>query len=148
MRPRQIQEAFRILGHAMSRNKMKDGNLLPGLELGTILLACLKVTAHELYFHMVNGSTDHKKVAGLLPEAVGQEHLRWWFVLWLTGTNQTESFSTSDAISMMRSVGFETLPEDAVRELSPFYGYWGRSHRATNRWRQIADLIESVDTFR
>jgi hypothetical protein len=148
MRPRQIQEAFRILGHAMSRSSLKDGTLLPGLEVGTILLACLKVTAHELYSHLVNGNKNHKKVAELLAEAVGHEHFRWWFLLWLTGIEQNETFDSSTAISMMRSVGLETSPEDGPRELSHFASQWGRAHRSINRWRQIADLIESVDTFK
>ena len=87
MTPRQIQEAFRIIGHTLSTTSANTHkNIQYGVTAGTALLSFLKVGRPQLYFQISRGEADHKEVLKLLKSMLAPDGpYEWWRDLYLTG---------------------------------------------------------------
>ena len=59
MRPRQVQEAFRIVGHTLhTLDDKRSGKILFGYALGTVLLSCMRVSCTNLFKEFSTGGSD------------------------------------------------------------------------------------------
>ena len=89
MRPRQILEVFRIIGHTMAvEDPNKEGNAYEGYAPGSILLGCLKVGKPELFRRICASPpqewiTDLAKMLVTLLDPRGSE---WWLKTVILGS--------------------------------------------------------------
>jgi hypothetical protein len=92
MPPRQVQEAFRIIGHTLTANSPQQrGQLYWCIGLGVILMSALKVAEPNIYFQIGNNEMGHQDVGKFLIKLLGKNEADWWFRVYITGTGRQES---------------------------------------------------------
>ena len=85
MTPRQIQEAFRILGHLFERSKEDRTILSPWFARGSIIMAVFKVGKLDIYELLGTGQwAPHDAMEFLKKNVIGVDR-NLWFLLFLSG---------------------------------------------------------------
>lgn len=136
MTPRQIQEAFRIMGHTLSTVQDKvHNNLLWAIGAGVALLCFLKVGHPGLYEKISRKEADHKEVLGLL-RAAEADRYEWWRDLYLTGICEAKDRQTIEGF-MMVDGGVNAT--DLHQTLRHFSDGWGRLGRIPEFCRMIEE---------
>jgi hypothetical protein len=145
MRPRQIQEGFRILGQTtVARDPKRAGQILWALGAGTLLLCFLSVARPEIYEKISNGDHSLVAVGKLLVSAMGKDKAAWWVQLYYTGTADRD-VSPIPIEHALKELGYiEEGPFDMKTYMTRFSEGWG--HRA-NRVGQICGMIDSAQAF-
>jgi hypothetical protein len=145
MRPRQIQEGFRILGHTMvARDPKQAGQVFWALGAGTLLLCFLSVARPEIYEKISKGDPSLVAVGKLLVSAMGKDEATWWVQLYFTGTADRD-FSPIPIEHALKELGYiEEGPIDIKAYTSRFSDGWGRR---ANRVGQICGMINSAQAF-
>lgn len=84
--PRQIQEAFRILGHILETSEANKGRLRWCLGAGSILMSIFKIR-HPRFFDLLGSQQLQPPEAfDFFQSKFEKQHLvEWWFTLCLTG---------------------------------------------------------------
>lgn len=87
MTPRQIQEAFRVLGHTLSVSNPKlTGRIKNKWALRAILLCLLRTVKKDLYDAIARGLAVHEELCPLLLKHPDKDEARVWIGLYFTGT--------------------------------------------------------------
>lgn len=146
MPPRQIQEAFRILGHTLStEDQSKIGRLYWCIGAGTILMTMLRTAAKEVYLGIANASLSHEEVGLFLIEKLGMKDADWWFRIYLTGAHgRSKVASEMNAESVLRKLKFVTQEYNPASELGQFSQGWGMGSTGIE---DIHRRIESAESF-
>jgi len=146
--PRQIQEAFRILGHIFSTSEENKGRLLWCLAIGSILMAVLKIGDPRVFHLLGSQRLEPKEAVNYLGQLSGiQRRVVWWFLLLYTGGGLlTEREETAEAI--MRRVGLGTEEDYSYlhRNLLQWHDGWG--HASSSRFREIYEKIEQISQWK
>lgn len=146
MPPRQIQEAFRILGHTLStEDQSKIGKLYWCIGAGTILLTMLRTAAREVYEGIGRASMSHEDVGHFLIEKLGLKEAGWWFRVYLTGAiGRYNNNSDINAETVLRKLKFVAGEYNAANELGQFSQGWGMGSTGI---KDIHRRIETAESF-
>ena len=147
MPPRQIQEAFRIIGHTLAADLENRGRLYFCIGVGAILMSALKVAGHEIYRRIGNCEATHREVGEILIQLVGKEEAYWWFSVYLTGSSREECRDDASLIKLLKDLGF--VGADSSLDRRRFGSHaegWGHNWSG-DRWQYIYRTIESANTF-
>ena len=126
LRPRQIQEAFRILGHTMhTLDTSRCGKLVWGFSAGTMLLSFLRAGSLTIFMNIKNSGEGISQLCSMLMKTMGKEEAEWWVQLVLSGSY--ESNSPNDFIDdILIELGYMVKGEgDRKQYLRDFAGGWG-----------------------
>src|SRR5258706_2225078 len=96
MPPRQIQETFRIIGHAVAGSQERAGRLNWCYGVGVILMSALKVAEPIMYQHIGKSEATHREVGKFLIKLLGKKEADWWFWIYLTGSGREECKDAAD----------------------------------------------------
>ncbi len=147
MTPRQIQEVFRIIGHALSGPEEKRGKLAWSAGAATILMGVLKIASPNLYKSIGLGSREHATVGREIQKAVQEHHhAYWWFRIYLSGALGRQS-SNDEAEKALKELGF--LKANAIFDdqelLGEFDRNWGWfGHTESTRLKAVYNFIETA----
>ena len=146
MPPRQIQEAFRILGHTLSTaDQSKVGKLYWCIGAGTILLTMLRTAAKEVYEGIGKASMSHEDVGHFLIEKLGLKEAGWWFRVYLTGAlGRDGNDSGVDVETILRTLKFVEAVYNETNELGQFSQGWGMGSFGI---KDIHRKIETAESF-
>ena len=145
LRPRQVQEAFRILGHTMyTMDETLKGRIIWGIGAGAILLSCLRVAMPTLFHQLKDGEGGPAALCAKLVELMGKKKAEWWVQLVLSGSlDDNNSYNIIDqTLSDLGHFGGGSV--DSRQFLSGFSQAWGHSD---NKLKQIAYMIEQAKSF-
>lgn len=141
--PRQIQEVFRILGHAFGTTVDNRGRLLWCVATGTIAMAIFKVANRHAYRSFGASQFKPEDAFAFLSELFDGRHVEWWFTLFLTGggLKVPEDVSARDVMVQVGLV--QDAEERSERDnLSQWRQGWG--HFTRTRFPQIREYIDQV----
>jgi hypothetical protein len=142
MTPRQLQEAFRIMGHASSMSDPeKRGKIYWCIAAMTILLVFLKVNRESIYLALKNETMPFDDVGKLLISTAGKDNAEWWFSIYLTALGIKLS-DNQLIVTTLTNLGF-SISEDDLRQCAQG---WGRFYVNT-RLPEIFRRIDTADTF-
>ena len=136
--PRQIQEVFRILGHLLATTEDKRGRLLWCFAAGSILMAALKIGEPNVFQRIGSKELKPEEAFEFLKDLLGEDHVRWWFALILTGSGLKDE----EVNKTMEKFGF---PEES--DLNQWRNGWNNSAFRTNRFVQIFEKIEQISQW-
>jgi len=145
MRPRQVQEAFRILGHTMhSLDFERQGIIRWGVGAGSMLLSCLRVSKPELFQSVRKSDSGVSDLCCLLVSLIGKEEAGWWIGVILAGASPQhgEDDFRRDLLSKLGYIGPE--PQDFPPFFNGVRDAWAPEARQV---RKVADMIEYVKSF-
>ena len=95
--PRQIQEAFRILGHMTSVQEKKTGDLYYHIANAAIFLTFLSLWKPELFHEFLSGNVHLNRMLEIVSELPISKNLNWWaFVLTLSLDLDDEKLKIED----------------------------------------------------
>jgi len=140
MKQRDIQESFRIMGHAFACNEENKGRIKWCIGVGTVFLSALKVTNPDLYHRIGTGNVEGKELGEFLISKLGRENASWWFDICITGL--TPSPSSSQITTLLRELKF-IGPDDAPQNnIGEFASGWSRRNLT-----YVYKTIEEVELF-
>lgn len=146
MTPRQIQEAFRILGHATAKSPRLTGQMFWCASAMATFLVCLKVAKRDLYQRIGTGKVSDLELGQFL-NALNISNPNRWFVIYVTGRYEAEAINVLELGRTMKDLGY--LPQG--NELNPsvaFREYFdGWDYADDDRVRKTFVLIETAATF-
>ncbi len=144
--PRQIQEAFRILGHIFDTSEDRKGRLRWCLAAGSIMMAALKVGHSNMFARLGTQSIPPKEAFAFLETLLGDNKVNWWFTLLLTGQalNVKKNQQVED---IFKEVGLVKDGEESIHlyRFSQWRTGWGCSNN--NRFAQIHEKIEQLSKW-
>lgn len=146
MKPRQLQEAFRIVGHVSAMtDPAKRGKLYWCIASSSILLAFVRVARPESYSEILGGRMSPENMGLFLISVVGKKKADWWFKIYLTGQSQ-ESGVNVEHEEILRKAGFLSEKDtfDRYQALGQFSQGWGHSDSGVS---DILRRIEAVESF-
>lgn len=145
MRPRQIQEAFRIMGHTMQTlDESKSGKILWGYATGCILLSCFRVGRPETFHRYRKEKGGVRDLCLEILALMGIKDAQWWIQVALAGSRSYETPKEFFA-DLLVELGYSNgNPESVERFLS---GYSEAFNRNENQLHRIANMIEEAQTF-
>jgi hypothetical protein len=143
MRPRQLQEAFRIVGHACSVTDINQRNRLNEYKTAMIILfSFLKVTRPNTYLKIKDKKMPHEDVGRLLSEISEKNVAIYWFKIYLTGLTR-KSAEPLNIEKILQNAGF--LGEQFSNlDYAPFHAGWNRGHSGL---MEVFRRIEHVESF-
>ena len=146
MPPRQIQEAFRILGHALStEDQSRIGRLPWCVSAGMILLIMLRTADKKVYEGIRLGSISHEDVGHFLIDKMGLEQAGRWFLIYLTGNlGRDGKDSDIDVETILRTLKFVEGDYNAARQLDQYLQEWRMSGIGI---KKIHQRIETAESF-
>ena len=146
--PRQIQEAFRILGHMTSVREKKTGDLYYHIANAAILLTFLSLWKPQLFHEFLSGNVSLNRMLEIVSELPISKNLDWWaFVLTLSLDLDDEKLKIEDLHAAFVKYGFvskDTTVEQFRQHLGRFSpgGLAGR-----NSLSVLAKKIQEVERF-
>jgi hypothetical protein len=150
MNPRQIQEAFRIMGHVLSGTEEKRGKLYWCLGASTILLSVLKIKLPLVYESISKDTQDHSAFGKSLIEKLLKDNAEWWFRLYLSGA-ASSSQGSKQIENALRELNMlsQDQPYNEQKEFGGFAGGWGHWFGSSERSRfaTVCDKIENAARF-
>lgn len=142
MTPRQIQEAFRTLGHLISTQDIaKIGLISTPWFMATILLCYLRSVKQDIYQMIHQGKAVHEELCTDLLRQMGREDAKYWIQLYLTGI-ASECIPSGIVSSYLQRIGYLTAGEQVSTFLSSVAGDWGH---AKNPLGHISQKIENAE---
>ena len=144
--PRQIQEVFRILGHALEASEKNRGRLLWCIGVGSIAMAAFKVGNPRIFHLLGSQQFDPKEAFEFLTELLRDKRVDWWFTLFLTGGGLKVGINES-AQEVMAKIG---LIENGTEPSQLNYlGQWdqGWGHSSDRRFVQIHEKIQQISQW-
>lgn len=149
LNPRQIQEAFRIVGHATS-TQATDRKVLWAYLHACILMCFLKVADPPLFHKFLAGNAAHRDLALRLIDGLGINEAQWYIELFLVGS--VHNNSPKDFVSRTLSdLGYEVTANYDAQVFRDFASGWGHGLQhhspSDNRVSQLCRHIESAKTF-
>ncbi len=142
--PRQLQEVFRILGHALETSEGNKGRLLWCIGMGSIAMAAFKVGNPKIFHLLGSQQFDPKEALEFLTHLLGDRHADWWFTLFLTGGGLKVGEKES-ATEVLTKVGLIKEGLGTSRDLGQWDVGWG--HSSAKRFVQIYEKIEQISQW-
>jgi len=149
--PRQMQEVFRIIGHATSDERKTRGVLSWSLAAEVIFLSTFKVGNSRIYHSIGHNTLTTLELGKLLISLLGHKKSRWWFYIYLTGLSidqNGESLKKQDVETLLKNLGFignDSSLEQEEQLLNTHLTAWGDP--MTNPIKMIYERIEAASTF-
>jgi len=144
MRPRQIQEGFRIMGHAAATlSDDARGNLYWGLGAGLALMSFLKVSHPSVFQRFTRGGAS-KEVVGLLASGLDKREAQWWVELVVSGISGADA-PLRPLVDVMFDIATVFPNLNSVEAITANFGdAWGSNRR---RLFRIGSMIENIESF-
>ena len=146
LRPRQMDEVFRIAGHVLQAPENQRGKLYAGFTLGTVFLAALSVADSLLYSRMGKGELTNSQFCEFLKKLFGhQRDGDWWTTILVFGYQPSVEEPGWKIADEFVSLGFLTPdenPDQIRRHFAGFGEVWG--HFSSSRLGTIYSAIEEV----
>lgn len=140
--PRQIQEAFRIIGHSLEKPEEKEESIYWCLAVGLIAMSVFKVGNHRVFELLGSKQFIPQDALSFLRNILGKDEADWWFKLFITGDGLKIPESTSYE-KVMIDLGLMKEGEGS-NELSKYR--WG-SGNFPRRFAQIREKIEQISQW-
>lgn len=146
--PRQIQEAFRILGHIFSTSEENAGRLRWCLAVGSIVMAVLKIGEPRVFHLLGSQRLEPKEAADFLKQLPSIERrVEWWFFLFYTGGGLlTEKEETLETIMKRAGLGNEGDYSNYHQHLWQWQEGWG--HSSSSGLSKIHAMIEQISQWK
>lgn len=145
MTPRQIQEAFRIMGHVFETEESNKGHLCWCLGEGSILMSALRIGNPDIYNKLGKQELDISEAATFFMD-LGVNHPDWWFTLCYTGKGlNPKQIENREPTDIFREARFISEGEEIKRDFGQWSSGWG--HSTANRFPQIYSIIEEVSSW-
>ncbi len=145
LRPRQIQDVFRIMGHTMQTlDETKNGKVVWGYAIGCILLSCFRVGRSET-FHLYRKKKDGMKDLCLEVLALmGRKDAEWWIQVVIQGsiTHETSKEFLAD---LLVELGYSDGGPDSVNGF--LRGFSNAFNHNENQLLRIANAIEDAQAL-
>jgi|GEM_PF-1739229 len=149
--PRQVQEAFRILGHLTSACEKKTGDLYYHIANATIFLTFLSIWKPDLFAELRTGRVSLDRLLEIVSTLPISKNRDWWaFVLFLCHRAENDDRREIPTEATLASfVKYGIVPkgmnaEEFMKKLGSFHpGGYGR-------YSSIADLaknIQEIESF-
>jgi hypothetical protein len=142
--PRQIQDAYRVLGHLMTINDQeRRGQLYGGLASGSLVMALLKVGRPDVFELLGSQTFEPETAYKFITETMPKEPADWWLTLFATGggLKLTEGEDLFEVFKRLKLT--EEQYKDAWKsDLQYWSSAWGYGHRA--RFPEIMEKIDQV----
>jgi hypothetical protein len=145
LRPRQVQEAFRILGHTMQTvDQDRRANVQLAYAAGAILLSFYRVARPDSFQKLRKSNDGNADFCREISRLMSRRQAEWWMQLVLSGSWEYNK-PQLETIRLLHELGYEIDGEDGlVRFLSAFGGTWTQN---PNQIKRIADVIEDADSL-
>lgn len=153
LHPRQIQEVFRILGHALSMSEGRNMRLSSWtFGVAILYMGALRVANREAYNQLGLGMLSVEKLAELLkPLDEGDDNGEWWFQVLVTGMKRDENWENSVVKELVRNGWIEKSAEqnfDVQNALAQFNQSWGGRYGSQNfGLNRVYQHIERLTNF-
>jgi hypothetical protein len=149
--PRQVQEAFRILGHLTSAREKKSGDLYYHIANATIFLTFLSIWKPDLFAEFQTGRVSLDRLLEILSTLPISKNRDWWaFVLFLSlrvDDDDRRELPIEETLASFVKHGFVTkgtTAEEFKKQLGGFYpGGCGRYSSLSN----LAKKIQEIESF-
>jgi hypothetical protein len=148
--PRQVQEVFRILGHAYSKAANNDNKVLWCFGSGILFLAGLRVANQSDYHRLGQGMLPIQDLAALLAPLTENKHnFEWWFIVLAAGFKQDEAWkiAVTNEIKRLKLTGDNTKVIDLPNVFGQYNQGWGRYYDDNSGLNNAYLRIESIQTF-
>ena len=89
--PRQLQEIFRIIGHAAGSEQQSGTYNKPGFGVALVFMATLKVAKEDFYRSIGLRLGSSLAIGEFLIGLFGKESADWWICIYLTGSHYSLS---------------------------------------------------------
>jgi len=123
LNPRQLQEAFRILGYLAATEK--DEKLLSGYSSIAILLSFLKVANESRFHELGRTQLDFSGLASFFRDELNIKNWEWWFFVYVRGMGEDIDFGQLE--TSCNKFNLRTS-ETIERQLMSYSSVWGHSH--------------------
>lgn len=150
LNPRQLQEAFRVMGHVSEvQNSNSSGQLMWNLANATILLCIIRSGDFELYEKIKDETLSHDEIAAELKRRLGKNDAQFWIAIFLSGVWPLETDLNEWIASRRECLAYD---EKELNELTDTnfrncLAGWGYNFRTATRIHGIIHSIENVDKF-
>jgi hypothetical protein len=147
MTPRQLQESFRITGHASARKPETQGQMFFCLGVGLMFMAALKVADAVMYERIGKNEISLVEIGKFFTERLKVEDPEWWFSRYVTGLVRSEEDHHEKIGRAFTDLGFVKSGSqfNAEARLGPHVRSWGSLAR--DRWQQLYEIIETANSF-
>lgn len=144
--PRQIQEAFRIMGHAAVGDDKRRGQIFWCIGAGLIFMSILKVGRPDLYHSIGRQSQDHIKVGHEFCSFMSAYDAEWWFKVYITGLYRPNSEEELNLEAFLRELRFIKSDQKFEEQsyLGSFYQGWGDWRYGTKS--RLMDIYQRIET--
>jgi len=149
LKPRQVQELFRIIGHVLTSSEAKQGELHWAYGVGTILLVVISMTNPSLYRAVGNQNATFEEVGSYLKDALQKPD--WWLKVFCTGYLPRKTSEDSPSIyECFRKLNLLEKGMDLEKfqlSLGQIADGWGDHYWHTIPVVFVYDTIESLKSF-
>jgi hypothetical protein len=143
MTPRQIQEAFRIIGHVTSERHDLKKELPWSMSVGIILMVIFKITRPHMYVDLGKDLEDPQEMGNFFKKYLGLKNAEWWCCIYVTGAGK----KTGNSEEWLKGLNFTPADQSGSRDLGQFSRGWGWQEREQSSFVNLYNRIESVTTF-
>jgi len=148
--PRQVQEAFRILGHVCSKPADDKSTLPWGFGAGVMFLTCLRVTNQIDYHRLGKNLVPIQELSTLLkPLFESRQIFDWWFRVLAAGFKQDEAWRTSvlDELRRLKIIEPGTHELSSSQVFSEYNRGWQNDFDDESGLSTLYRRIELVQTY-
>jgi hypothetical protein len=147
MPPRQLQEAFRILGHTMyALDESRRGNIRWGIAVGAMVLSCLRVADPKMFMRVRQSDEGVIDLCKLIASLLEREEAFWWMAVILSGCiHRNLGRNQPDFRKDFLFKAGHVSSDDQFNAF--FHGMSGAWTGATNEFRKIGEAIDHVKTL-
>lgn len=148
---RQIQEIYRILGHALATTK--DSKWGPGwtFSAGIIFMGALRVADRNAYHRIGVSDLEPEQLAEFLTALSSYPaSQKWWFKVLVTGLRSRDGIEASIASTMIK-LGIIDSTQNATTAVPEILGQfvrgWGSFVSSDSHLKRVYDRIEGIKSF-
>ncbi len=144
--PRQIQEIFRIIGHAAScSDQNRRGYIYWCIGISLVFMSALKVVEQKLYQLIVEDDRQaNLKISKFLIDKLGVDKGRWWLCIYLSGMGM----KMDDITQLFQELNLTDRPVNTgeIQQFNSGWGTFGFSDNTTGI-RSIYEVIEGANNL-
>jgi hypothetical protein len=149
--PRQIQEVYRVLGHALSCKQDSETKLKWAFNAGLIFMGALRVSDRGAYEDLGAGRYPIAKLPSLIaPLSKNQNSKEWWFKVLVAGFKYDDAWKNLAAEELIRQGLAPAMPAKKVEVtqiLGEFIQGWGSDFGDTAGLTRVYERIEAIKSF-
>lgn len=144
--PRQLQEAFRILGHILETAEHNKGRLRWCLGVGSAAMAGFRIGAPDVFHSLGKQQWDPVDAINFLKYTIGDSEAEWWFYFFFAGGGLKKKEGESDEEVFQRAglIDANVNPEFSY-QLTKWKDWWGPLR--SNGFDLIYEKIEQISQW-